>query len=271
MAAYTCIAILLGVLVGSFLNVVIHRLPLMMQQEQEEWINELVPGTYTLGKKVSLSMPSSNCPHCAAPIKWYYNIPLLSWIWLLGYSACCNKEISMRYPVTELFGGLMGIFAVTHYGVSAEALLMFTTACLLYCLVMIDARHMLLPDALVSGLLLSGMAYQVWILESAELTSAVIDMMIVYCTLVTTRIIASYVAGKEAMGFGDVKLLVAVAAWVGAMGVLWVLFLASLAIVVFYIVDPVKSKVYPFGPSLCIASIVVFYKLDVLNQYLAFA
>ena len=230
---------LLGLIVGSFLNVVIHRLPLMWEREWQ--------GTATSAPPFNLLLPASHCPRCQQPLRLWHNIPLLSYLLLRGRCAFCKAAISMRYPVVELLGGLGASALVLNMDagpsdisslLSLAALLLFVWA--LITLAVIDLERQLLPDCITLPLLWLGLLVHGFELGAGSLSSqdalrdvslqdAVIGAAAGYLLLWLVYWLFRLLTGKEGMGYGDFKLLAALAAWLGWQALLPLILISSLA------------------------------------------
>lgn len=237
----------LGLLVGSFLNVVIHRLPLMMYRE---WLRDAVgnlapiPEVPSLWRLVmgpsaqsphgletaaaealasveklqplTLSHPASRCGHCGTPIRWYQNIPLLSFALLRGRCGNCRQSIGWRYPAVELATGLLFALCAWRWGLSPQAALWAAFCALLVCQFMIDLDTQLLPDSLNYVLLWLGLLGAAVGWTSVPVSSALWGAALGYLSLWSIFHLYRLATGKEGMGYGDFKLLAALGAWFGA-------------------------------------------------------
>ncbi|GGK76824.1 prepilin peptidase [Amphritea balenae] len=215
------LTLLFSLLIGSFLNVVIHRLPRMMEREWQMMAFESTNPDATeypeeLQQTYNLAVPVSSCPGCDHKIRWYENIPLISYFVLLrGRCSSCNTPISIRYPLIELFTALISAFIVYQYGFNLIAFsLVFLSWCLIS-LTAIDIDHQLLPDKITLPLLWLGL-----ILNSFEfftsLPMALWGAVLGYLSLWSVYWLFKLITGKEGMGYGDFKLLAALGAWAGA-------------------------------------------------------
>ncbi len=205
---------MLGLVVGSFLNVVIHRLPLMMQAEWRADCAELEGREVAEEAKLNLLTPGSHCPACGTPIAAYHNVPVAGWLVLGGRCAACRAPISARYPLVELFTGLASAYLAWHFGwgPALAAALVFTWA--LIAASVIDLDTQLLPDRITLPLLWLGLLLNVFGLF-VDLRSAVLGAAAGYLMLWSVYWGFRLLAGKEGMGFGDFKLLAALCAWTG--------------------------------------------------------
>lgn len=272
-------AAILGLLVGSFLNVVILRLPKMMftswRQDCEEFLRENKDNPLTKqDKKFSLAFPASHCPTCNAPIKAWQNIPVISYVFLQGKCASCKTKIALRYPVIEFITGVLTAFAIYYFSFSvAGALAVVFTWCLI-CLTVIDTDHQLLPDSITLPLLWLGLianSYGIF----TDLNSALWGAVFGYLSLWSVYWGFKVLTGKEGMGHGDFKLLAALGAWMGAKMLIPVIIMSAfvgavLGIAAIMIAGRDRAKPMPFGPYLAIAGWVCFYWGDpIIDFYLS--
>lgn len=256
-------AALLGLIVGSFLNVVIHRLPKMMENEWRSQCAELEGKEAPETGRYNLLVPRSACPSCNAPIRAIDNIPVLSWLLLRGRCAKCAKPISPRYPIVEAVTGALSALVVWKFGFGwpAAAVLVFTWT--LIALTFIDADTTLLPDDLTLPLLWLGLLVNMlgW-LPGISLRDAVAGAMAGYLVLWTIYWAFRLATGKEGMGYGDFKLLAALGAWMGWKALLPIVLLSSVVGAVVGIVLIVLARrgreiPIPFGPYLAAAGFIV--------------
>ncbi|MBE7521292.1 MAG: prepilin peptidase [Burkholderiales bacterium] len=207
-------AAVLGLFVGSFLNVVIHRLPKMMERGWVEQCAELAGREVEPAPRYNLAVPRSACPSCGHAISAIENVPVLSWLALRGRCSACKVRISPRYPAVELAAGALALAAVWRFGPTWQGL----AACLflwaLVALAFIDADTQLLPDDLTLPLLWGGLLANLFGLF-VPLSSAVIGAIAGYLALWTVYWLFKLIRGKEGMGHGDFKLLAALGAWLG--------------------------------------------------------
>jgi leader peptidase (prepilin peptidase)/N-methyltransferase len=245
---------LLGLLVGSFLNVVIHRLPKMMERQWQSQCAELHGETPPPAPRYDLVMPPSNCPHCGHRIGALENIPLLSYLLQGGRCKGCGTPISLRYPAVELASALLSALVATHFGfglAAAGALLLLWA---LLALTFIDADTQLLPDDITLPLLWLGLSFNLGG-TYVPLADAVIGAMAGYLSLWLVYWGFKLATGKEGMGFGDFKLLAALGAWLGWQMLPLVILLSSAvgAVVGIFLILAAKrgrNLQIPFGPYL---------------------
>lgn len=249
--------LLLGLLVGSFLNVVIHRLPKMLEQEWKLQASEFLGLEAPKLEKLTLSTPNSTCPNCGHAIRAWENIPVISYLFLKGKCSGCKTGISIRYPVVELTSGLMCLAIAMTFGASytSIALLIFTWA--LIALTMIDADTQLLPDNITLPLIWLGLVLNYFGLIT-EFESAFFGAIFGYLSLWSIYWLFKLLTGKEGMGYGDFKLLSALGAWLGWEMLPIIILLssvvgASYGIAAMLIQGRDKNKPMPFGPYLAVA------------------
>jgi len=263
---------LFGLLVGSFLNVVIHRVPLMMEQEFkrecEEYQSVENPEE---SAPLTLSKPASHCPKCQSKIRWYQNVPVVSWLYLRGKCANCANPISFRYPLVEIISAVLSVAAYLHFGPTLQFLASLGLLYSLISLTGIDYDHQLLPDRITlplcgAGLLLS--AYFGWVTPTQSIYGAIggfVSLWLVYKLFLL-------ITGKHGMGYGDFKLLAALGAWLGVSQLPLIILLGSLigsVIGVVMIRLNGASKPFAFGPSLAIGGIIsLFFGQSIMQWYL---
>lgn len=266
-----------GLIIGSFLNVVIHRLPLIMGQRWQEEINDSFPKA-NIGQpdtKISLSKPSSRCPHCQTPIYWRDNIPVLSWCLLRAKGRCCQQKISIRYPLIELLTASTTGYIALHFGFSAYTLSLFFFSFALISLTFIDLDTMLLPDEITLGLLWGGIALAYIGILPISLEESVMGAMAGYLSLWSVYYLFKLATGKEGMGHGDFKLLAALGAWLGWQFLPMIVLLSSLVGLIIGLIYLKKnqqqlSQAIPFGPYLAIAGwIAALWGSDIMHWYLS--
>ena len=271
---------LFGLLIGSFLNVVIYRLPLMMQREWHRQCAELEERELPEEPAFNLVTPRSACPSCQRPIRALENIPVLSWLVLRGRCAGCRKRISLRYPSIELTTALISMAVAWHFGPGWEMLAALVFSFALIALTMIDYDHKLLPDSITLPLLWLGLVLSLFHgdLPSQRLfiapATAIAGAAAGYLSLWSVYQAFKLVTGKEGMGFGDFKLLAALGAWLGWQALPLIIILSA---VVGAVVGGVlmiatrhgRETPIPFGPFLAAAGWIALIWGDTLTgQYL---
>jgi leader peptidase (prepilin peptidase)/N-methyltransferase len=262
---------ILGLLVGSFLNVVIHRLPRMMEREWQCQCAELRGEETPQGETISLVKPRSRCPACGHAISALENIPVISWLFLRGKCSACQTAISMRYPLVEAVTGLLTAFAAVHFGFGWSALGAILLIWALIALTFIDFDTTYLPDAITLPLLWCGLLFNLGN-TYADLPSAVIGAMAGYLALWSVYWGFKLLTGKEGMGYGDFKLLAALGAWLGWQMLPLIVLLSSMVGAVVGILLIVLAKrgrevPIPFGPYLATAGVIAVFWGDTLTQH----
>lgn len=272
-ALFTGLVFLFSLLVGSFLNVVIHRLPKMMEAEWQAQCAELRGETLPDGPRYNLWLPRSACPQCDHQITALENIPLLSWLWLRGRCSACRTQISARYPLVELLTALLSAAVAWKWGVSLQALGALLLVWTLIALAFIDLDTTLLPDSLTQPLLWLGLLFNLDA-HYASLADAVIGAMVGYLVLWSVYWLFKLVTGKEGMGFGDFKLLAALGAWLGWQMLPVTLLLSSVVgalvgVAMIVLVKHDRRVPIPFGPYLAGGGLVaLFFGADLTRAYL---
>ncbi|MCM2678793.1 prepilin peptidase [Echinimonas agarilytica] len=260
-------------LVGSFLNVVIYRLPIM---QERAWRQEMAMANNETPQpleRFNLLVPASRCSHCNTQIKPWHNLPILGWFILGGKCASCQAPYSIRYPLIELMTAALSVLVLIHFDYSAYGFAVVLLTWFLICLTFIDVDHYLLPDPLNYMLLWGGLlTHIIW--SPFTLTDGVIGAIAGYLSLWTIYWAFKLITGKEGMGYGDFKLLAAIGAWLGWQMLPLVILLSSLVGAVIGIAMIVlkgrdSQKPIPFGPYLAIAGWLALMWGDViLSQYL---
>ncbi len=261
---------------GSFLNVVIYRLPLQLEfrwrRECTEFLESRKTETETLPAwAMNLWKSRSHCPVCATRIRWYDNIPVLSWFILAGKCRHCQARINLRYPLVESLTTLICILFFLQYGASLKFLCVLPFVLLLITLTFIDLDEQLLPDDLTLPLLWLGLLINVQGVF-VPLPAAVYGAAAGYLILWLIYWIFKLLTGKEGMGYGDFKLLAALGAWLGWQCLPIILLLASLTGAVAgigYLLVRRKNLAFPFGPYLATAGLIaLFYHTTLLTWFL---
>jgi len=275
--AFVLSAALLGLLIGSFLNVVIYRLPIMMQREwRAQALEYLECPPEQISERFNLLLPSSRCPHCDHRIRSWENIPLVSWLALRGKCSSCRAPISSRYPLVELACGLLSGYVAWHFGFTWQAGAMLLLTWGLVAMSMIDIDHQLLPDSLVLPLLWLGLILNSFGLF-VSLESALGGAVAGYLSLWSVYWLFKLVTGKEGMGYGDFKLLAMLGAWGGWQVLPLTILLSSvvgavLGTILLRVQRAESSTPIPFGPYLAIAGwIALLWGDRITESYLQFA
>jgi leader peptidase (prepilin peptidase)/N-methyltransferase len=275
-----------GLLVGSFLNVVIHRLPRMMENELRAEcamlaVGDEPPAAAESPPKYNLVVPRSACPACQAPITPLQNIPVLSWIALGGKCANCKQPISKRYPLVEFATAALTAFVGWRFGFGATALAAIVFTWMLIALTMIDFDTQFLPDALTYPLLWLGLLFSLsnpsWSAGASPVTPAdsIVGAVVGYMSLWSFYWLFKLITGKEGMGYGDFKLFAALGAWMGWRMLLPIIIFASCVGAVFGIAMILRRRAgretqIAFGPFLAIAGwLALIAGNDVVDRYLS--
>jgi leader peptidase (prepilin peptidase) / N-methyltransferase len=270
------VAGLFGLLIGSFLNVVIHRLPKMMQRESDNYVAHESGKPLPHAERYNLIAPRSACPHCNHQITAAENIPVISYLFLRGKCSKCKASISVRYPIVELITGTLSALLIWHFGSGLAGLATLVFAYLLIAMTFIDADTQLLPDDLTLPLLWCGLLIN---LNGTfvPLKDAVIGAVAGYLSLWTIYWAFKLATGKEGMGYGDFKLLAALGAWLGWTMLPIIILFSSLVGAVVGIALIVFTKhgrdiPIPFGPYLAAAGMItLFYGKPIAQTYLGFS
>lgn len=272
-ALWAVLSGLLGLMLGSFINVVVHRLPVMMQREWQSQCAELRGEMSPDQTPYNLLLPASACPACGHGIRWYENVPVLSWLLLRGKCSSCGVAISSRYPIVEALTGIITAYAAWYFGFSWQAAGAFVLIWSLIALTFIDLDTYYLPDNITLPLLWLGLLANI---NGAfvSLNSAVIGAIAGYLVLWTVYQLFRLLTGKEGMGFGDFKLNAALGAWLGWTMLPLIILLSSLigamiGIGMIVLGGHDRAKPIPFGPYLAVAGVVaLFWGKSLLAFYL---
>lgn len=265
---------LMGLLLGSFLNVVIYRLPIMMERQ---WAMECAQASHEASalhapehERFNLLVPRSACPACHTPLHWWNNLPLLSFALQKGRCSSCQAPISWRYPVVEMACAILFAVCAWRFGPSTEALAWCGFCAILLAAAVIDWNTTLLPDDLTLPLMWSGMLLSAlgWI--GLPLTQSVWGAALGYLSLWSVYWLFKLVTGKEGMGYGDFKLLAAMGAWLGPVALIALALIACVLGLAFALPSLLtrrmnRNQAMPFGPYLAFAGLVlVFFKHTML-------
>ena len=260
-ALYFAVGVL-SLCVGSFLNVVIYRTPKMMEQEWHTECQLLLHPEQAIidEEKLSLSKPASTCPKCKTAIKWYQNIPVISWLALRGKCGSCQNPISIRYPFIELLTAICSLTVVAVYGPTLQMLFGVLLTWILITLTFIDFDTQLLPDRFTLTLAAIGLAINSYSLFTTP-TAAIWGYVIGFLSLWIVYYLFKVVTGKEGMGYGDFKLLAALGAWMGPLLLPLIILLSSVVgAIIGIILLKIREENMPFafGPYIAIAGWVAF-------------
>ena len=243
----------IGLVVGSFVNVLIHRLPPMILKADE-----------TGPDRFNLSTPRSHCPHCLHTLSWYELVPVLSFCWRFGRCKHCNQTISVRYPLVEILTAALFCMSLLKFGFGYSALLGGFFCAALLALAWIDAETFLLPDVLTQALLLVGLIGSALSLTPTPLMDSLSGAVLGYGLLWLVSWGFEQIAGKEGMGQGDLKLLAGLGAWVGVWSLLPLLLLASVSGLIFGVIQKMRGQLghnghFAFGPFLAFSGFACFF------------
>jgi leader peptidase (prepilin peptidase) / N-methyltransferase len=265
---------LLSLAVGSLLNVVIYRLPLMLHNEWKEQCCELLAIEAKEEKqKINLFFPRSFCPSCKHMVKAWQNIPVLSYLFLRGRCANCKTSIPLRYPLIELMTMLLSLYASWHFGFTLQLPFVLLFIWILIPLIFIDLEHQILPDTLTLSLLWVGLIANTQGLFT-PLSIAVLSSAGAYAGLWLFIKVFYLITGKIGMGHGDFKLYAAFGAWFGWMYLPLILLISSVSgavigVIYLHYSNQSRDTTIPFGPFLCIAGLIsMFWGSAIINWYL---
>ncbi|QIT56265.1 prepilin peptidase [Aquisalimonas sp. 2447] len=265
----------LGLLVGSFVNVVILRLPVMLERDWQQQASEILgqPQENAPRERFDLIHPGSRCPGCQRPIRPWENIPVISWLALRGRCRGCGQRISARYPLVELITGLLSASVASHFGWGPELAAALILTWTLVALSGIDIDHQLLPDNITLPLLWLGLGISLAGLFTG-IEDAVIGAMAGYLSLWLVFHVFRLVTGKEGMGYGDFKLLALLGAWLGWQALPVIILLSSLVgavagIAMIALLGRDRQLPIPFGPYLAAAGwLTLLWRDDIIAGYL---
>jgi leader peptidase (prepilin peptidase)/N-methyltransferase len=271
LAALAC---LIGLLVGSFLNVVIYRLPIMMQRNWRKECTEYLQIDSTESEPqetFNLVFPLSRCPNCNTPIKPHQNIPVISYLFLKGQCATCSNPISSRYPIIEAFTAITSAIVAWHFGDTPQTVFALMLTWSLIALSFIDIDHQLLPDNITLPVLWLGLFLSLFGLYT-DAHNSIIGAIAGYTILWSVYHLFKLATGKEGMGYGDFKLLALFGAWLGWQYLPVIILLSSLVgaligISMIIIVKRDHNIPIPFGPYLAAAGWIALLWGNDLNQF----
>lgn len=270
---------LLGLFIGSFLNVVVYRLPKMMEtdwRKQCQEFLELKQAGESSIPELSLSRPGSSCPHCGHKIRPWENIPVISWLLLRGRCSACKQPISLRYPLVELAAGLLSLAVALHFGFTWQAAAALPLTWALIALTLIDFDEQLLPDSIVLPMLWLGLLLSLFDVFT-DSHSAIIGAVAGYLSLWLVFQLFRLVTGKEGMGYGDFKLFALFGAWFGWQSLVQVILLSSVVgalvgILLILVRGRDRNIPIPFGPYLAAAGwISLIWGEQINSAYLQWA
>ena len=281
-AVFIAVAFAFALMIGSFLNVVIYRLPLMMQRDWREQCDELSkePAPDLHEGEFNLVVPRSRCPSCGAAIKAWQNIPVLSYLLLGAQCSNCQKSISVRYPLVETMTAILAAICAWHFGFGWEALMAIGLSFALVAISLIDADHQIIPDSIVIPLMWAGLIMSMFHPLAGANTlfiapqEAIVGAVAGYLSLWSVYQLFKLITGKEGMGYGDFKLLAALGAWLGWQALPTIILMSAvvgaiigIALIVFRGRD--RQIPIPFGSYLAAAGwITMLWGETIKNAYL---
>ena len=271
------LALVLGLLVGSFLNVVIYRVPEGLNRSWKLQAKQMLdlPLEQGEGERFNILMPPSHCPSCKTAIKPWQNIPILSYVLLKGQCKHCQTAISLRYPLIELLTGLVFAVCAWKFGATWTALATMVFSAYLIAMIFIDADTQLLPDQLTLPLMWGGIVFHLaaYLLQAdwgiTTLVDSLLGAIVGYMSLWSIFQLFKLVTGKEGMGYGDFKLLAALGAWLGISVLPIIIIMSALVGLVFALIMKVaKNQPMPFGPYLAISGWIVLIFSQPIGQFI---
>ena len=271
------LALILGLLVGSFLNVVIYRVPEGLNRNWKLQAKQMLdlPLEQGEGERFNILMPPSHCPSCKAAIKPWQNIPILSYVLLKGQCKHCHTAISLRYPLVELLTGLVFAVCAWKFGATWTALAAMVFSAYLIAMIFIDADTQLLPDQLTLPLMWGGIVFHLaaYLLQAdwgiTSLVDSLLGAIVGYMSLWSIFQLFKLVTGKEGMGYGDFKLLAALGAWLGISVLPIIIIMSAVVGLIFALIMKVaKNQPMPFGPYLAISGWIVLVFSQPISQFI---
>lgn len=272
--AYLLCVSLFSLLIGSFLNVVIHRVPIMMKREwREECLEFLEMTAEEKSETFNLFAPRSRCPSCENQITAWQNIPIISYLFLKGRCANCQKAISLRYPMVEFITALASIMVALHFGVSLPALFALLLTWALIAITLIDYDEKFIPDTITLPMLWLGLLINMHAVF-VPLEQAIYGAVFGYLSLWSFAKLFYLVTGKEGMGHGDFKLFALFGAWMGVSVLPFIILASSIVgaivgiiMIIFQSAD--RHTTIPFGPYLATAGwIALLFGDSIIRWYL---
>ena len=272
---FITLVFIIGLMVGSFLNVVIYRLPIMMHRkwhkECKEYLQINTSNSTKIEEPFNLSLPLSHCPGCNAPIKPYQNIPIISYLFLKGKCSSCKNPISPRYPLIEALTGITSAMVAWHFGYTPETAFALMLTWSLISLSFIDIDHQLLPDNITFPMLWMGLLLSVFGLFT-DTSASIIGSIAGYLGLWSVYHLFKFATGKEGMGYGDFKLLALFGAWLGWQYLPLIILLSSLVgtvigLTMISLNQHDRNTPIPFGPYLAAAGWLALMWGNDLNQF----
>ena len=271
------LALILGLLVGSFLNVVIYRVPEGLNRSWKLQAKQMLDLPLDQGEseRFNILMPPSHCPSCKTAIKPWQNIPILSYVLLKGQCKHCQTAISLRYPLVELLTGLVFAVCAWKFGATWTALATMVFSAYLITMIFIDADTQLLPDQLTLPLMWGGIVFHLaaYLLQAdwgiTTLVDSLLGAIVGYMSLWSIFQLFKLVTGKEGMGYGDFKLLAALGAWLGISVLPIIIIMSAVVGLIFALIMKVaKNQPMPFGPYLAISGWIVLVFSQPISQFI---
>ena len=271
------LALILGLLVGSFLNLVIYRVPEGLNRNWKLQAKQMLdlPLEQGEGERFNILMPPSHCPSCKAAIKPWQNIPILSYVLLKGQCKHCHAAISLRYPLVELLTGLVFAVCAWKFGATWTAVAAMVFSAYLIAMIFIDADTQLLPDQLTLPLMWGGIVFHLaaYLLQAdwgiTNLVDSLLGAIVGYMSLWSIFQLFKLVTGKEGMGYGDFKLLAALGAWLGISVLPIIIIMSAVVGLIFALIMKVaKNQPMPFGPYLAISGWIVLVFSQPISQFI---
>ena len=271
------LALILGLLVGSFLNVVIYRVPEGLNRNWKLQAKQMLdlPLEQGEGERFNILMPPSHCPSCKAAIKPWQNIPILSYVLLKGQCKHCHAAISLRYPLVELLTGLVFAVCAWKFGATWTAVAAMVFSAYFIAMIFIDADTQLLPDQLTLPLMWGGIVFHLaaYLLQAdwgiTNLVDSLLGAIVGYMSLWSIFQLFKLVTGKEGMGYGDFKLLAALGAWLGISVLPIIIIMSAVVGLIFALIMKVaKNQPMPFGPYLAISGWIVLVFSQPISQFI---
>jgi leader peptidase (prepilin peptidase)/N-methyltransferase len=263
----------LGLAIGSFLNVVIHRLPIMMEREWRQQCEELAGKEPVQQEIYNLVRPRSGCPQCGHKISAWENIPVVSYLLLRGRCAGCKAHISLQYPLVEILSGLISVWVIARFGLNAAGFSALLLTWALLALSVIDIRHTLLPDDITLPFLWLGLLFSISGMHTSPV-DAILGAALGYGSLYIVFHVFKWITGKDGMGFGDLKLFALFGAWLGWQALPGIILLSSLVGAVtglgmILFMGRNRQLPIPFGPFLSVAGwLYLMYGKSINDTYL---
>lgn len=256
---YLLLGLVLAAILGSFGNVLIHRLPLMILGDDPSH-----------SEKINLSLPASHCPNCHTPLKWWHNFPLISYVLLKAHCYFCKIHIPTRYFWVELGSTVLALLCYLKWGVAWESVGYFLFLYCLWIVSWIDAQHYLIPDKISFPLIIIGLVFHL-ITHKLPIPQSLIGGLIGYGALRLIFEIHFRLTGRQGMGFGDMKLFAAIGVWLGGYALPHVLLIACVTAIVWVLLSRLikpQLSVVPLGPFLSVGAAIVLFYPRIINTLL---